>query len=490
MNILMIYPKFPDTFWSFKHALGFIGKKSSMPPLGLLTVASLLPGSWQKRLIDLNVESLPEKCLAWADMVFLSSMAIQRESAMEIIGRCKREGVPVVAGGPFPSSEPGEFYDADYLVLDEAEMTLPTFIRDLTEGRPRRVYKAEGFCDLTATPAPMWSLIRMEKYASMTVQFSRGCPFNCEFCSVTVLFGNEPRMKTPGQLIVELDGLYEAGWRGSIFLVDDNFIGNKKYIKKELLPELVEWRKGKLGCAMFTEASINLADDGELLDLMANAGFDSVFIGIESPDEACLAECRKVQNSNRNLLDNVRTIQRAGIEVLGGFIVGFDSDTQASFGRLVEFIQKSGIVSAMVGILQAPHGTRLFDRLSREKRLLGSTSGDNVDGTTNIIPKMGIDSLLAGYRSIVEHIYSPSNFYERIREFLQNAKIPKVRYQYDMSRISAFVKSLFWLGIWGRERLNYWRLIIWTVLHHPKLLPRAITLAIYGYHFRRIVEQI
>ena len=215
----------------------------------------------------------------------------------------------------------------DHLVLDEAELTLPPFLEDLKNGHLKKIYRASGFCDLHHTPIPSWDLIRMKKYASMSIQFSRGCPFNCEFCNVTALFGHRPRIKTPQQVIAELDSIYDAGWRSNIFFVDDNFIGNKQYLKAQLLPALIEWRKNKKGCVFFTEASINLADDPELLDMMVKAGFDSVFIGIESPDDACLTECHKTQNKNRNLLQNVKIIHQAGLQVMGGFIVGFDSDT-------------------------------------------------------------------------------------------------------------------------------------------------------------------
>ena len=268
MNVLLIYPKFPDTFWSFKYALTFIRKKAANPPLGLLTVAAMLPDEFQKRLVDMNVDCLTDDDLAWADMVFIGAMAVQRDSAEQIIARCKQTGLKVIAGGPLFTSEPNAFEEVDHLVLDEAELTLPSFLEDLKIGRPKKIYRASGYCNLRHTPIPSWHLIRMKKYASMSLQFSRGCPFNCEFCNVTALFGHRTRMKTPQQVIAELDCFYDAGWRGNIFFVDDNFIGNKQYLKTNLLPALIEWRKDKKGCVFYTEASINLADDPELLDLM------------------------------------------------------------------------------------------------------------------------------------------------------------------------------------------------------------------------------
>ena len=488
MNVLMIYPKFPDTFWSFNYALRFIGKRAAFPPLGLLTVAALLPETFQKRLVDVNVNGLTDEDLSWADMVFVSGMTVQRDSAKQIIARSKAFGLKIVAGGPLFTAEPEAFGDVDHLLLDEAECTLAPFLEDLKNGQPKKVYRASEFCDIHDTPIPAWDLIRTKRYASMTIQFSRGCPFNCEFCNVTVLFGHKPRIKTPQQVIAELDHIYAAGWRSSIFFVDDNFIGNKQYLKTALLPALIQWRKDKKGCVFFTEASINLADDPELLEMMVKAGFDSVFIGIESPDDDCLTECHKTQNKNRDLLESVKTIQHAGLQVMGGFIVGFDSDTHSIFQRQIDFIQKSGIVAAMVGILQAPPGTRLFDRLQKENRLVSAFSGDNVDGTTNIIPKMGLESLLAGYRTIMEQIYAPGNFYRRVRSFLKELKAPDITMPMDFQRFLAFFRSSFRLGFLGKERLHYWHLLIWTLFRRPRLMPLAITLAIYGHHYRRICE--
>jgi radical SAM superfamily enzyme YgiQ (UPF0313 family) len=489
MNVLLIYPKFPDTFWSFKYALKFIRKKAAFPPLGLLTVAALLPAEFQIRLVDTNLEELGDEDLAWADMAFISAMAIQRESAAQIIDRCTATGLKIIAGGPLFTSEPDAYGQVDHLVLDEAELTLPSFLTDLENGCPKKRYRAAGFCDLYRTPAPCWDLVDLKNYASMSIQFSRGCPFNCDFCNVTVLFGHKPRLKSTSQVIAELDQIYARGWRGNIFFVDDNFIGNKRYLKTRLLPALIEWRRGKKGCQFFTEASINLADDPHLLDLMVRAGFDSVFIGIESPNEDSLIECQKVQNRNRDLINDVKIIQRSGMQVLGGFIVGFDSDTQSTFQQLTDFIQRSGIVTAMVGLLQAPPGTKLFDRLKKDNRLLGmNISGDNVDGTTNIDPRMGLDQLISGYRFIMGRIYNPSHYYRRIKVFLNEFGNSRVDTPIDLQRFFAFFRSSIRLGILGRERFHYWSLVFWTLMRKPRLLSLAITLAIYGHHFRKICE--
>ena len=489
MNALLIYPKIPDTFWSFTYALRFIGKKSAFPPLGLLTVAALLPALWYKRLVDLNVDSLTDNDLLWADIAFISGMAVQRKSAKQIINRCLAMNLKVVAGGPLFTAEPDKFAEVDHLVLDEAESTLPAFLSDLQNGQPEKVYRASGFCNLRDTPLPSWDLIKTKRYASMSIQFSRGCPFNCEFCNVTALFGHRPRLKTPQQVIAELDRIYASGWRSSIFFVDDNFIGNKAYLKTHLLPALIKWRKDKKGCVFFTEASINLADDPQLLDLMRKAGFDTVFIGIESPDETSLTECGKNQNKNRDLLESIKIIHRSGMQVMGGFIVGFDSDSPSIFQRQIDFIQSSGIVTAMVGILQAPPGTRLFDRLSRESRVVNTFSGDNVDGTTNIIPKMGIEKLLDGYQVIMKQVYSPGNYYRRVRVLLKELKAPEIRQPVSLGRLLSFFRSAFRLGILGNERFHYWQLMLWTLIRKPRLMSVAITLSIYGHHYRKICER-
>jgi len=370
-------------------------------------------------------------------------------------------------------------------VLNEAELTLPPFLADLARGVPRRVYTTTEFCNIWLTPPPLWELSDMRRYASMSIQFSRGCPFDCEFCNVTALFGHKPRIKRVDQVIAELDAMIGLGWKGQIFFVDDNFIGNKGYLKKHLLPALIEWRKGKRGIHFNTEASVNLADDVQLMEMMVQAGFETVFIGIETPDEGSLAECNKKQNKNRDLVDTVKRIQRAGLQVQGGFIVGFDNDTQSIFQRQIDFIQKSGIVTAMVGLLQAPAGTRLYERLKQEGRLLGYMSGNN-DGTTNFITRMDLDTLREGYRKIMLHIYSPKNYYQRVRTFLREYKAPRIEIPLNWKSMLAFLRSNIRLGIIGSERFQYWGLLWWTIFKRPGYLPLAITLSVYGYHFRKV----
>ena len=487
MKTLLIYPEFPDTFWSFKHALKFIRRRAALPPLGLLTIGAMLPKAWTKKVVDLNVTKLTEKDLLWADYAFISGMVVQRESARKIIARCKEAGLKIIAGGPLFTSESDEFEDVDHFVLNEAELTLPPFLEDLEKGCAQRIYKTSEFCDVRKTPAPMWELIDLKHYASMSIQFSRGCPFNCEFCNITALFGHRSRLKTVEQLIAELDGLYNFGWRGPVFFVDDNFIGNKAYLKSHLLPALIQWQKNKKNIPFSTEASVNLADDKPLMEMMVKAGFDTVFIGIETPNEESLAECNKAQNKNRNLIESVKHIQRAGLQVQGGFIVGFDSDTPSIFQRQIEFIQESGIVTAMVGLLNAPPGTNLYRRMREEGRLLDFFSGD-ADGTTNIVPRMGFDVLREGYENLMQHIYSPEHYYKRAMTFLREYKRQKVRTPLDFQRVLAVLRSSVRLGIFGRERFQYWKILSWTLFRRPQFFTLAVTLAIYGHHFRKICK--
>src|SRR5271157_1597389 len=488
MKILLVYPEFPDTFWSFKHALKFVRKKAGAPPLGLLTVAAMLPFGWEKRLLDLNVTHLTDEDLAWADYIFVSAMIIQRESVRAIIHRCKLAGVKVVAGGPLFTMEFEKFTEVDYFVLNEAEETLAPFLRDLLAGQARRVYSSTEFPDIHQTPAPLWKLANLKHYDTVSIQFSRGCPFDCDFCNVTALLGHRPRTKSAGQIIAELDSIYALGWRKSIFFVDDNFIGNKKHIKTEVLPALIEWRKGKSGMPFSTEVSINLADDPVLLRLMVQAGFDTVFVGIETPNEDSLVECSKSQNKGRDLVESVKQLQRAGLQVQGGFIVGFDNDTPSIFQQQIDFIQKSGIVTAMVGLLQAPPGTHLYELLKQEGRLLNEVSSDNMDGSTNIIPKMGLESLRVGYRKIIEQIYAPKSYYDRVMTFLREYQPPKIRIHLELQYVLALGRSIYQLGICSVERVHYWRLFFWTLFRRPRLFPLAITLAIMGFHFRQVVE--
>lgn len=489
INILLVNPLYPpDTFWGFKHALKFISKKASFPPLGLLTVAAMLPGDWDKKLIDMNVSSLADSDILQADYVFISAMSIQSGSAGDVIKRCNALKKTIVAGGPLFTATPEQYENVDYLVLNEAEVTLPRFLHDLNAGEARHIYTSGEWADISTTPRPLWNLVAIENYSSMNLQYSRGCPYACDFCDITVLYGRIPRTKTKEQVLSELDDLYLSGWRGPVFFVDDNFIGNKTKLKKDILPAISGWnKKMKYPFYFNTEASINLADDENLMRQMIDACFEAVFIGIESPNKESLIECSKTQNSSRDLIASIKKIQASGLEVQGGFIVGFDNDPPAIFNRLTDFIQESGIVTAMVGLLNAPKGTKLEKRLLDERRMLNDFNGNNTDLSINFIPRMDHDELISGYKSIVNTIYSPKYFYERVMNFLKDFE-PKTKkvFHFNSNYLSALVKSILKLGIIGEERFYYWRLFMWTLFRKPRLFSLAILFTIYGYHFKKI----
>lgn len=490
MHTLLVYPEYPETFWSFKHALRFVGKRAVYPPLGLLTVAAMLPSDWKPRLVDMNVTSLRDEDLQWADVILISAMSIQTKSVREVITRSKACGKCLIAGGPLFTSLPDDFADVDYLVLNEAEVTLPRFLHDFTHGHAQHCYTSTEHADLSTTPIPRWDLIDSRRYTSMNLQVSRGCPFDCEFCNITSLFGRTPRIKSTAQVLAELDHLYGLGWRGNVFFVDDNFIGPSAQVKHELLPAIIKWmRQRKHPFAFNTQVSLNLADDAEMMSLLSEARFTAVFIGIESPCAESLAECNKIPNKNRDLLASILTIHREGLQVQAGFIVGFDNDPTTIFEQLIAFIQESGIVTAMVGLLNAMPGTRLFQRLQQQHRLLGDTTGDNTDYTMNFAPVMAPDTLISGYQHIVESIYNPNAYYHRLKQFLRSFR-PKYRQAriFKPGNILVAGKTTWVLGLIEKERSYFWRLFFWSLFNRPRLLPLAMILSVYGFHFRKCFE--
>jgi len=489
MKILLVYPEYPDTFWSFKHALPFISKKAAFPPLGLLTVAAMLPQDWDMKLVDVNVEELTDQHIEWADMVFISAMLVQKNSAQEIISRCKQHGKTVVAGGPAFTAEYKKFKEVDHFILGEAEITLIPFLNDLKSGMAKQVYVSEDKPDLKTTPIPKWSLINFADYATMAIQFSRGCPFDCDFCDITEMYGRVSRTKTPEQIIVEVQSLYDAGWKGSIFFVDDNFIGNKKKVK-EMLLRLIDWQqKHKRPFPLFTEASVDLAKDKDLMQLMGAANFTRVFVGIESPNEASLRGCGKIQNTKIDLKDAVRIIHQHGIQVMGGFIVGFDEDDRSVFKLTAEFIQSTGIVTAMVGILNALPQTKLWRRLRVEGRILNDTTGENTDGFLNFIPKMNAEALIEGYKKMIAELYSPKIYYKRINTFFKSYK-PITKGRIFWNDAKALFRSMWLIGIFSRSSPHYWKLVLKILFTNPGSLHTAIEMAIFGWHFRKVAENI
>jgi radical SAM superfamily enzyme YgiQ (UPF0313 family) len=490
MKTLFVYPEFPDTYWSFRHALSFEGKRSAFPPLGLLTISAILPDAWERRLVDMNIQPLKPSDIEWADVVFCSAMLVQKDSLRRVVELCKAAGKRVVIGGPYVTTSSEHLPEADHIFLGEAETTLPEFVRDLERGAAKRVYHAAERPPLSTAPVPDFHLADLRRYSAMPVQYSRGCPFQCEFCDIIEIYGRVPRTKSNEQMLAELDALFRLGWRGMVFIVDDNFIGNKRNVKR-LLPALADWseRHGR-PFSFITEASVNLAEDDELLDGMRRAHFRRVFLGIETPVEASLKEAQKGQNMRRDLLDSVRKIQSYGMEVMAGFIVGFDNDPDDIFERQIEFIRESAIPLAMVGLLTALPDTQLWRRLEREGRLLVESTGNNTDGSLNFVPKMDATRLIEGYKSIMRAIYSPGEYYQRALDCLERvvAVAPAARRNGIASDVVTLFRIVLALGVRDRARGEFWRYLRHALTRHREKFADAVRLAAVGYHFRKLTE--
>lgn len=488
MKALLLYPSYPDTFWSFRSVLKLTSRRSAFPPLGLLTIAAMMPEDWEKRLVDMNVRPLTEKDIEWADMVFISAMIVQKDHTRKLINRLKAKGKKIVCGGPLFSTSPEYFEDVDYMFRYESEDTFPDFLADLENGVEKNVYCAQTKPDLAKTPIPMWSLINPKDYVTLMIQSARGCPFNCEFCDIIVMYGRKMRTKAIDRVLQELNCLYEMGWRDSIFIVDDNFIGNRAYTR-QLLEALIEWQvKHNYPVKFFTQASTNLADDEELMTMMSRANFFRVFLGIETPSTDSLKECHKLQNTERDLAGAVRILHQHGLQVMGGFIVGFDSDNEGIFDTQIRFIQNIGVVMAMVGILSALPSTRLWGRLKAENRLLHDSTGDT-DGSCNFIPKMDRQNLMDGYKRVINTIYNPKTYYKRIRTFVDSYK-PTVRQRFRRRDVWLFMKVMWRVGILSRARLHYWSLVLSTAFTKLSALPAAVELAATGEHFYQYTKSI
>jgi len=494
MKILLVYPRYPNTFWSFHHAVRVSSKRAAFPPLGLLTVGSMLPREWGKKLIDMNVSNLTDSDILWADYVFISAMVVQRESVKDVVQKCKRLGTKMVAGGPLFTCESEEFEVIDHLVLDEAEITLPLFLENLSSGNTRHIYTSQERPDITKTPIPMWPLIDMKKYTAMSVQYSRGCPFDCDFCNIAVLNGRNVRTKSRDQIMGELDALHNRGWRSDVFIVDDNFIGKKRKLKEEILPAMVDWQQSrKYPFSLSTQVSINLADDEELVRLLVTAGFNRVFIGIESSNEESLVECNKRQNEHRDIVASVKKLQNNGLQVQAGFILGFDSDPVSIFKSQIKLVKQSGIVMAMVGLLNAPRGTRLYQRMADEKRLTEEkATGDNTDCSMNFVPKMDRATLVSGYKEVLTNLYSPKQYYYRIKMFLKEYRPQrrKAISQLKWWHVWAWIRSMWFLGVTDPGRIYYWRFVLYTLMRRPRSFLLSMTLAVYGFHFWTVTRKL
>jgi radical SAM superfamily enzyme YgiQ (UPF0313 family) len=488
---LLVYPQIPATYWSFRYALPFIGKRAAFPPLGLLTVAAMLPEDFEVSLVDMNVSALTEDAVSGADVVFTSSMIVQRDSLLDVIGLCNRCGTPVVAGGPYPTSSHRLLDGVDHFVLNEAEVTLPRFLEDYLEGRAKPLYSDTARPDLALTPPPRFDLIRLSDYANMALQYSRGCPHECEFCDIVEMFGRVPRTKAPGQFIAELEGLYATGWRGALFVVDDNFIGNRKAVKT-LLREVAAWQEARdFPFLLFTEATVGLARDDELMGLMRRAGFNMVFLGIETPVEETLAEVGKHQNLRLDMVSAVRRIQRAGMEVSGGFVLGFDNDPPDIFERQVAFIQEAAIPTAMVGLLTAVPGTRLHRRLEAEGRLTAESSGNNThDFSLDFTPVMDADTLLRGYKGVLAEIYRPARYFARCLDLLRALQTHRAsRRRVTATELRALFLSLL-VQTFSRYGFQYWKFLLRAFLMRPTMISETVGMAIKGHHFFKMTRRV
>ncbi len=488
MNVLLIYPKFPPTFFGFNHALHFLSKKAVEPPLGLITASALIPDTWQKKLVDLNVSKIVTPDLIWADYIFISAMIIQKESVYEIIKMCQRYNLKIIAGGPLFTNEVENFPGVDHFILNEAELTLPLFLNDLEKGcTPIKIYQTNKYADIINSPTPDFHLLSLKAYASINLQISRGCPYICDFCEIPGLHGNKVRIKNKEQVIKELETIYRLGWRGLISIVDDNFTGNKKTVKNELLPAIINWMKEHNYPFIFNvQTSVNIADDDELLGLMALAGIQSTFIGFETVSEETLQSSNKLQNCNRDMSMSVQKIQKAGLQVSGGFIVGFDTDTARDFVKITDFIQKNGIVWAMVGLLNAPKNTKLYQRLKKENRIIREMNGNNTDYSINFIPRTDISELIKNYRDILLNIYSIKSYYKRIRQLFKIFNPSRFnKFKIEKYYFLAFLKSIIILGVLKKGQTEFWKFILWMIIHKPRLFYNGILFAICGYHFRK-----
>lgn len=424
VRVLLLHPEFPMTFWSFKSVLDLVGKAALNPPLGLITVAAILPQHWEFKLVDCAIRPPTEAEWAFADIVLMTGMIVQKPSMMALIAESHRRGKAIAVGGPYATSVPQDFEEAgaDYLVLDEGEITIAPFVDHLTtQGIQRRVagqaavrFGAKGEKpDLTETPVPRFDLLEMRKYDAMAVQFSRGCPFLCEFCDIITLYGRRPRTKTNAQVLAELQRLEELDWRGGVFLVDDNFIGNKPNVKK-LLPELLKWQQEHGFPFWFdTEASIDLAADTELLAVMCACNFGSVFIGIETPDEASLKLTRKHQNNRVPMLTSLETITRSGLRVMCGMIIGFDNEEKGAGQRIVDFAEAANIPTVLLSMLQVLPNTGLWTRLEKEGRLLEGVGTINQTDLINFVPTRPVEEIAAEYVLAYQTLYDPSAYLER-----------------------------------------------------------------------------
>ncbi len=489
MKILMVYPEMSESITTFTSMVQLSGRKSSIPPLGLLTVAAMLPKEWDIRLVDVNTDVLRNDAIEWADYVMISAMNVQSHSSREIIRTCVQLKKPTIAGGPLFTHEYLKFPEVTHFVLNEAELTLPPFLEDLRNGTAKAVYSSAEYSNIHHTPLPRWDLIDLNKYMYSILQYSRGCPYLCDFCDVTALFGRVPRVKTGARIIEELDAMPAYAKNEMIFFADDNLIGNKRSLMNDLLPALIEWRKrNPYAPAFATQLTITLADDPQLMELLLEAGFRHILIGIESIDEEALINMRKKQNAGRNILQNIREIQSKGFIVVGTFIVGLDGDRPSVFNDVAQFIQESAIVLTFINILKAPFGTELYERMEREGRLI--TDLDFGEHRSNIRLKMGEQNVIRGYLRVIDEVYSSAAVYRRSVDYLKNLHPPRVqspiRRRVTVGDIRQFLVMIYELGVRFPDRKFVWKLLGWTLWNKPNYFVLSLFFSLTMHYYRRL----
>jgi radical SAM superfamily enzyme YgiQ (UPF0313 family) len=497
MRVLLLYPQFPKTFWSFEKILELVDRKVLLPPLGLVTVAAILPQTWEFKLVDRNIRDVTEAEWGWADLVILSAMIVQKHDLLALIREAKRRGKRVAVGGPYPTSVPDESLQAgaDYLILDEGEITLPLFVEAVQRGDRQGIFRANGEKpDVTETPIPRFDLLEFAAYDSMSVQFSRGCPFQCEFCDIIVLYGRKPRTKTPAQLLAELDRLYELGWRRAVFMVDDNFIGNKRNVKL-LLKELKGWMaEHQYPFSFNTEASVDLAQDPELLELMLECNFNAVFLGIETPDADSLELTKKFQNTRTSLAESVQTISRAGLRVMAGFIIGFDGEKTGAGDRIIEFVEQTAIPTAVFGILQALPHTALWYRLEKEGRLLNASMDGNQMALMNFTPTRPVEDIAREYVNAFCTLYEPERFLDRVYRHFLPMTPPRCKPPGQIpsrAELRALAIIIWRQGFKRSTRWKFWHHLFSMIRRNPGVWDQYLTVCAHAEHFieyRQIVR--
>ena len=488
MNVLLVYPLFPKTFWSYEKILELVNRKVLLPPLGLITVAAILPQEWNFKLVDRNVRTITEAEWQWADLVILSAMIVQKDDLLSLIKEAKQRGKKVACGGPYPTSVPEDPQSAgvDYLILDEGEITLPMFVEAIAKAEPSGIFRTTEKPDITGTPVPRFDLLELDAYDSMSIQFSRGCPFQCEFCDIIVLYGRKPRTKTPAQLLAELDRLNELGWRRSVFMVDDNFIGNKRNVRL-LLQELKIWQLNhQYPFSFITEASVDLAADQELMDLMMECRFDAVFVGIETPDEESLQLTQKFQNTRSSLIEAVETITKTGLRVMAGFIIGFDGEKSGAGDRIVQFVKQTGIPATTFAMLQALPHTALSHRLEKEGRLRSGNGNINQTTLLNFVPTRPIEEIAREYVEAFCAIYEPNAYLDRVYSYYLKMGAPRVKPP-DRAPSWIDLKALA-IVIWRQgfkrnTRWKFWHHLFSMIKKNPAVWEQYLTVCAHNEHF-------